>query len=548
MFVSGETAQKLAYSLSYIAMIEFSYHVIGIGSSFSSMDLTALTLAQMKKTLEDIKKMVKIILSTPLKTAGKKVLTAMNCLENKQVAEAVMEFREAKKDAQTAYEYAKGQGKSLENLKQVETAFQIIVLAKVCILSYDEESKTMEPFYVLDDDKQRTIANELERDCHDFLEYHASVKVGVFSLNKDTKNFELKSMKNKILKCLYPYISEGKKYTCANKELPMSFEIECDPTLMPDEKKDATLLILGFRGYERKKVTELFYKNRDGDVVSYKSSEEIGFYGTSKSKNKIRLGPFKYFVIYPDDLGLTKFLQTTDHETIFFAEFLKSCWKIPSPGQFVEHDSFRDGVFFLYRSSGNAWCCSPNVGRTDDDPKCMLRNIPRESTEELGEMPPLSGWEYFSKDGEWVKYEDSFPADCFNTFDSVDVKDFTSKPWAALDRSKFKDEIFITASAEWIETEFIYRFASLCLGFYAVYKETQHKHSCVYKLTGGNWFIYKTEEGRWGIDDSVGDNNPMVYNDSSPHSEWPPETGWKLRHKALPSPFRVFIKINPLEK
>ncbi|XP_063721160.1 uncharacterized protein LOC134847855, partial [Symsagittifera roscoffensis] len=238
----GETAQKLAYSLSYIAMIEFSYHVIGIGSSFSSMDLTALTLAQMKKTLEDIKKMVKIILSTPLKTAGKKVLTAINCLENKQVAEAIMKFRAAEDDALTAYEYAKGQGKSLENLKEVETAFQIIVLAKVCSLSYDEESKTMEPFYVLDDDKQRTIANELERDCHDFLEYHGNVKVGVFSLNKDTKNFELKSMKNKILKCLYPYISEGKKYTCANKELPMSFEIECDPTLIPDEKKDATLL------------------------------------------------------------------------------------------------------------------------------------------------------------------------------------------------------------------------------------------------------------------------------------------------------------------
>ena len=547
MFVSGETAQKLAYSLSYIAMIEFSYHVIGIGSSFSSMDLTALTLAQMKKTLEDIKKMVKIILSTPLKTAGKKVLTAINCLENKQVAEAIMKFRAAEDDALTAYEYAKGQGKSLENLKQVETAFQIIVLAKVCSLSYDEESKTIEPFYVLDDDKQRTIANELERDCHDFLEYHGNVKVGVFSLNKDTKNFELKSMKNKILKCLYPYISEGKKYTCANKELPMNFEIECDAALMPDEKKDATLLILGFRRNERKKVTELFYKNRDGDVVSDNSCRKIWFNETKKSKNKVRFVLVKYLVISPVNLGHTKFVQTTDHETIFFAKYFKPCCKDPNRTRYEELLSYTGAPFFLYRSSGNAWFCSPNVRKTDDDPECMLRNIPRESTEELRKMPPLSGWEYFSEDEEWVKYEDSFPADCFNTLDNLDVKDFTSKPWAALDRSKFKDEIIITASVEDIERYIGADFGD-CLGLYAVYKETQHKHSCVYKKTGGGLCIYKTEEGRWCIHYSVGDADPWRYNDSSPHSEWPPETGWKLRHKALPSPFRVFIKINPLEK
>ena len=535
MFVSGETAQKLAYSLSYIAMIEFSYHVIGIGSSFSSMDLTALTLAQMKKTLEDIKKMVKIILSTPLKTAGKKVLTAINCLENKQVAEAIMKFRAAEDDALTAYEYAKGQGKSLENLKEVETAFQIIVLAKVCSLSYDEESKTMEPFYVLDDDKQRTIANELERDCHDFLEYHGNVKVGVFSLNKDTKNFELKSMKNKILKCLYPYISEGKKYTCANKELPMNFEIKCDAALLPDEKKDATLLILGFRGYERKKVTELFYKDRDGDVVSDNSCRRIWFDETEKFKNKVRFGPVKYSVIFPDWLSHTKFVQTTGHETIFFARKFRSCCK-----NLYE-------IFFLYRSSGNAWFCSPNVRRTDDDPKCMLRNIPRENTEELREMPPLSGWEYFSEGGEWVKYADSFPADCFYTLDSLDdVKDFTSQPWAALDRSKFEDEIIITASVECIEN--YHFFSRHCLGLYAVYEETQHEHSCVYKMTGGNMFIYKTEEGRWCIDYSVGDNDPFVYNDSSPHNEWPPETEWESRFLDFPSSFRVCIKINPLEK
>ena len=525
-------------------MIEFSYHVIGIGSSFTSMDLTALTLAQMKKTLQDIKIMVKILLSTPLKTAGKKVLTAMSYLENKQVAEAVMKFRAAEDDALQAYEYAKSQGKNLENLKQLETAFQIIILAEVCILSYDEESKTIEPFYVLDDDKQRAIANELERDCHDFIEYHAQIKVGFFSLHKDIKNFELKSMKNKILSCLYSYISEGKKYTNANKELPMDFEIKCDPELMPDSQENATVLILGFRENGRKMVRELFYKDRDGDVVSYNSCEDIGFYETKKFKNKVKFGPFKYFVISPINMEHTEFVQTTDLETIFHVTNFTSCSNNRNTS--LRFIMFGWG-FFLYRSTGNAWFCSPTVGKNDDDPGCMLRNIPRQCTEELTEMPPLSGWEYFNEDGEWVEYEDSFPADCFfMTFDGLRVKQLTSfrKPWEALDRSKFKDEIIITASVEDISDSNHSSILHL-LGVYKVDKQTQHKHSCVYKMTYDNFFIYKTEKGRWCIGRSVKNNDPWAYNDSSPHSEWPPVSQWE---GLLPSSCHVCLKIKSLEK
>ena len=208
-----------------------------MGSSFLSLDLTGLALAQIKTTLEDIKKMVGIILSTPLKTAVEKTLSAMNLLQNEQINRAVKEFEGAKDDAQTATQYAKSQGNDLDHIQQVSTATRIIVLAKLCINSYDENSQTIEPFYVLDDKKQKAIAIDLERDCTKFIEYHQTVKVGFFSRKKDTKKDELQSMRDELLKIVYPYISEGKKFTCSTRVLENNFQIECDPSLIPVGKK-----------------------------------------------------------------------------------------------------------------------------------------------------------------------------------------------------------------------------------------------------------------------------------------------------------------------
>ena len=403
----GETTQKLAYSLSYIAIIEFSYHVIGIGSSFSSMNFTALALAQMKKTLAEIKKMVQIILSTPLKTAGKKVLTAINYLENQLVDEAIGEFRAAKEDAQTAYEYAKAQGTDLEVLRQVETAFQIIILAKFSMLSYNKESGTIEPFSVLDDNKQKAIAKELERDCYDFLEYHANVKVGLFSLNRDTKKLEIKSVKNNLLKCLYPYISEGNKYTSPNKELPMVFEIECNSKLIPDDEDNATLLNLGFRKYKGNNVREsaMLYKDSDGDVVAVQSLGRILFYERKKSKTTVKFGPMKPYALSSFLMRGIEFERTTDKNPVFYATRFEVCKNRNLPYSYQKLTTHFDPgsvpSFYLYKSTGNAWFCSTRVGEDDDYHSCVLRNIPRQKPEAITEWPPLTGWEYFHEDGDW---------------------------------------------------------------------------------------------------------------------------------------------------
>ncbi|XP_063719322.1 uncharacterized protein LOC134846066 [Symsagittifera roscoffensis] len=501
------------------------------------MSSTGLTLGQMKMTLKDIKKMVKIILSAPLQIAGKKTLSAINFLENKQIKLTVQQFWFALQDAQQAFEFAISQGNSIENLEHAAKASQIIVLAKFCTLSYDEQSETIEPFYVLDDDKQKAIANELENDCKNFLEFHKTVKVAFFSLNKNTKNKALRSMKNTFLKALYPYISEGKKYTQAEKELLMKTEIKCDPELVPQGYENATPLILGFRKNEKNKVIESFYKDGDGYIVSAQKSSEIGFYQKCKSEIKIFL--FKYFLLSPDGMKNMEFLRTTDQNPIFYAKSLK--W---SRNEHVKID-VRIPIslaFFLYRSAKNEWFCSPVVGEEDEFHSCVLRNKIDDTSPaaraEITDSPPLSGWEYFSKDGEWVLYDHDLPIGSFVTLDGLDCDTFISKPWESLDRSKYKDEIIVTASAENIGGAF-----SFVCGVYKVHKEPQFKHSGVYKISNGKSLIYKTDGGKWCIDIELGNDSPMHYNDSAPCSEWPPADGWKhFFGFSLPIELRIIIR------
>ena len=72
------------------------------------MDLTGFTLAQIKQTLQEIKKMVSVVLDTPLKTAIDKMMTALNLLEKQMIDKAVEKLKDVEKDAITAYYYATG--------------------------------------------------------------------------------------------------------------------------------------------------------------------------------------------------------------------------------------------------------------------------------------------------------------------------------------------------------------------------------------------------------------------------------------------------------
>ena len=207
----------------------------------------------------------------------------------------------------------------------------------------------------------------------------------------------------------------------------------------------------------------------------------------------------------------------------------------------------------MYWISNDGWYCSSDPkGHLDENSNCVLRNRTPRNTKTTLELPPLSGWEMFTKEQTWVEYGYPFEADQFITLESLDCKEFISQPWGALDRSKFKDQIVVTASAENIRrsTNFSRRLIDdYVMGIYEVDKNTKHKHSCVYKqLPYGRYILDKTAKGQWRL---CNEGYMEYFNDSSPHSEWPPATGWRPDSRAqlqsrLVQEIELKIKINPV--
>ena len=265
-----------------------------------------------------------------------------------------------------------------------------------------------------------------------------------------------------------------------------------------------------------------------------------------ESGRAMKFALFENFIYSSDSLKYLKLIRTTDQDPIFYVE------------NFPLRGSRRNQLVFLYLASNNGWYCSQSKGHLDANNGCVLRNRIVQNTASALEMPPLTGWEFFNKERGWVKYNDGLCANRIETFKSLDCKQFISKPWGDLDRSKFKDEIALIASEKCIRANFC--LFDLLHGLYVVDESTEHKHSCVYrqlqvdepviKITLSRPkksrvnYIYKTAEGKWCIGSSVGHNFGMLYNDSCRHSEWPPVTGWKRYEKAVPIELKIII--NPV--
>ena len=155
--------------------------------------------------------MIGVILETPLKNAIEKMTTAFNLLENCQIADAIIKLRDAENDAITAYNYAVLEGNSFASFEKAVISRKLQMCAKLCIYSYDSKSEIIQPFEVLDESKQRVIALELERDCHDRNQSKENIKIPSLSVKKSSKRQELQTLLNSLLKVAYPIISEGLK-------------------------------------------------------------------------------------------------------------------------------------------------------------------------------------------------------------------------------------------------------------------------------------------------------------------------------------------------
>ena len=144
---SGGVMKSAAYVLTKTAILE-SAQLLGL-----AMDLSGFQIHQIKLMIEDIKRKIDVVLATPMELALDCYERAVVNIEHGDISGAIDEMKQVKRNAMTAFQYAKGQGVNKESLKNAVLSKQLITTAEVVISSYDGIKIT--PFFLLNSNQKK---------------------------------------------------------------------------------------------------------------------------------------------------------------------------------------------------------------------------------------------------------------------------------------------------------------------------------------------------------------------------------------------------------
>ncbi|XP_075250827.1 uncharacterized protein LOC142343027 [Convolutriloba macropyga] len=585
--MKGDTAQTAAYIITYAAVIEFANNVFGIGASFSSMDLTGFTLAQIKQTLQEIKKMVSVVLDTPLKTAIDKMMTALNLLEKQMIDKAVEKLKDVEKDAITAYYYqlavlvlnasfedqqltislkSVGQGNAMEHLEKAIMAKKLVICSKLCIYSYHEPTKSIRPFDTLNTNEQAAIADELERDCRELLgncflltrlgeaspkqfkkltvsfilpgsrketvpllDYKDSVKIGYITFHRKQKRTTCQELTNTVLKIAYSYISQGKGYTNPKYTVhksKKSIKITIDTKLLPLGFRDRASISVGrdYNDQKHRSFTVLTKTIFRNDENLYIDGRYISLTETSDSVELLEHGLIKVKV------------STENRNSVLFTKTGIAADKFIPIAQYnliYNHEYEHSFVYqnpinkmFLYKHESQIWYVSGSVG-SDEEESVIVRSFQKNEDYE----PCENQWEYFFSDGcglqEWRK-----------GFDDVTNFITDSRKIDLIAHGKFKASQIITFT---ISDDSCKVPSELSSGskHWILTCDGAYESGLIYRQSGSSFVLTRKDERppAWFVTqmdsdqaDGVTSSVMRVFLPEENKSFMPPLTGWELRN------------------
>ena len=111
---------------------------MGVGSVGLAAMAVAFQLSQIQRKVEEINRKLDVVLSAPLKLASAhlgKAWIHMESLESRGYADGIKELEKARDQALMAFQYAEGQGATMENLKNAVTAKRLSIFSEVLIQS-----------------------------------------------------------------------------------------------------------------------------------------------------------------------------------------------------------------------------------------------------------------------------------------------------------------------------------------------------------------------------------------------------------------------------
>ena len=209
----NERVRKAVTFVSVFAILEFAENVLNIGSgfAFSKLDLSKITLSQIKETVERIEGKFDQLLEAPLKNAKDHCKSAISYVSNQMNNEAFQYFDKVINEATNALNLLNKKELTIKDFEGCTQAIQLLSFAKIARTSYDDKQDHFLPIALLTENKIRSIGNELENFVKDCESKKKLVHTGWFSSTK--KHLRIQDMLDTILQLSYPYISESKGWT-----------------------------------------------------------------------------------------------------------------------------------------------------------------------------------------------------------------------------------------------------------------------------------------------------------------------------------------------
>ena len=237
-FVILETVQKIFFDVgSSVALL---------GSTVKSIDMTGLTLHQIKKSVEQIDKKVSKLLRAPLLNAIAHFNEVTDYFLSCEYEDAYNTADKVLNNATDAFSKIADKNIDMETFADCVKSVQLLIFSKIIRESYDKKKQIFLPYTKLSKNKKNVISRFVERNVEHCIALKETVKVPMLTLDREKKKSIVQDMLDSILQLAYPYVSQGNGWTDLEYKIPQDeITFKVNPKYLPMGEEDSTEVIVG---------------------------------------------------------------------------------------------------------------------------------------------------------------------------------------------------------------------------------------------------------------------------------------------------------------
>ena len=244
----SELARTSATIASAYAILEIAVNVLGVGTGFAKINMTKVTLAQIKESIEIIPGKFDKNLERPLKLAIDRFRAALNMISHENQKRAYETFKDVIDNTSQVFYYMETKDMTLTDLEACVQAIQLLIFSNIARFSYDESTGTFLPFLTLPMQDKAMIATEIMDIVDRCLKNRSRVKKGNLLSGRSGHQAKVQDTLDTILRVTYFYISEGKGWTKSTTKFDLkdnTVNIRVMPKYVPMGEEDKKTLIIG---------------------------------------------------------------------------------------------------------------------------------------------------------------------------------------------------------------------------------------------------------------------------------------------------------------